>query len=206
MDPAKHQHDLGEQRAVIRRQRWAIAGLMAALLLAMMIALSLVGRERTIVTPPSIDKSFWVTKDRVSASYLIQMGEYVAGLVLNVHPQNIEWKRELLLTLVTPEAAGGLKTRQQLEADRLRKMNAMTVFYPAQYFPSEETQSIVLKGQLITLINGQPVEKGGEGKAYIVAFEHSGGRIQPKTFKEIAYDHAAQNQSLLLAERSTALH
>lgn len=206
MDADKHKQSLEELRGAIRRQRWSITGLTGALLLALIAVLSLIGRERTIVIPPAIDKSFWVSKDRVSTSYLIEMGEFVAGLILNVHAQNIEWKRELLLAYVAPEAAGALKTRQELEAERLRKMNALTVFMPGQYFPSEETASVVIKGQLLTLINGMPVEKGGEGKAYIAGFGYSGGRIQLKTFKEIPYDNAAHNQAVLLADGSARLN
>ena len=54
---------------------------------------NMVGRERIVLTPPAIDKSFWVAKDKVSASYLEQMGSFIAYLTLDVSPSSVEWKK-----------------------------------------------------------------------------------------------------------------
>lgn len=54
--------------------------------------------------------------------------------------------------------------------------------------PAEDTQSVVVRGRLRTLVNG--LETANDLKAYVVEFSYGGGRIHLKTFKEIP--HAAR--------------
>ena len=48
----------------------------------------------------------------------------------------------MLLGYVEPDQHGELKTRQELEAERLKRINASTFFMPQQLVPSEEDQSV----------------------------------------------------------------
>lgn len=173
-------------RALQARNRGlaTMAGVLSFALLAAMIAiLNILGTERTIVVPPTINKSFWVTGSSVSAEYLEQMGSFIAWLILDVSPSSIEWKKEALLPYVTPKEHEALKNRQDIEAERIKRLNANTYFLPSQLVPSESDQSVVIRGRLRTQVNGQ--ETSTEPKAYLVKFEYTGGRIQLQTFKEI---------------------
>jgi conjugal transfer pilus assembly protein TraE len=144
---------------------------------------NMVGRERIVLTPPAIEKSFWVAKDRVSASYLEQMGGFMAYLTLDVSPSSIEWKKAMLLQYVAPDLYGALQTRQDLEADRLKRLNATTQFSVAQLVPDEDTLSVHLKGRLATFING--TRTSDVEKEYVVDFDYTGSRIQLKHFEEL---------------------
>ncbi|MDY7574437.1 type IV conjugative transfer system protein TraE [Actimicrobium sp. CCI2.3] len=177
--------------------------MLALCIVSALLFLRLAGNEKIIVVPPTIDKTFWVGKDRVSASYLEQMGAYTASLILDVTANNIDWKRDVLLQYVTPETTSALRTRQDIEADRLKKINAATFFAVQQFFTSEDTLSVVIKGRLVTIINGSRVETDGEGRAYLVAFQYSGNRIQLHTFKEIPYENPGTNHAALLADRGS---
>ncbi|MFX8466458.1 TraE/TraK family type IV conjugative transfer system protein, partial [Acinetobacter baumannii] len=86
--------------------------------------------------------------------YLEQMGAFIAWLVLDVTPASIDWKKDILLGYVEPDQHGELKTRQELEAARLKRINASTFFMPQQLVPSEDTQTVVVRGRLRTLVNG----------------------------------------------------
>lgn len=183
MNNDKHGNDIKEMRKRIRGLGMTVAGLVFGHLIALVIILSLLGTERTIVVPPSIDKTFWVTKDRVSKEYLEQMGAFVAWLILDVAPASIDWKKDILLNYVTPDQHGAMKTRQELEAERLKKMNASTFFLPQQLVPNEEAQSVTVVGRLRTQVNGQ--DTYADTKVYLVEFKHTGGRVHLKTFKEI---------------------
>ncbi|MDE2297533.1 MAG: type IV conjugative transfer system protein TraE, partial [Burkholderiales bacterium] len=108
-------------------------------------------------------------------------------LVLDVTPASIDWKKDILLGYVEPDQHGELKTRQELEAARLKRINASTFFMPQQLVPSEDTQTVVVRGRLRTLVNG--LETANDAKAYEVGFAYSGGRMHLKTFKEVT--HAA---------------
>jgi len=183
MDYAKLNSDLKEMRRRNRGLGLTVGGLVAALLTCLVIILNLIGTERTIVVPPSIDKTFWVTKDRVSREYLEQMGSFVAWLILDVTPASIDWKKDILLNYVAPDRYGAMKSRQEIEAERLKRINASTFFLPQQLVANEDNQTVVIRGRLRTQVNGQ--DTATETKAYLAEFQYVGGRMHLKAFKEI---------------------
>ena len=66
MDFTKLDNDLKEMRKRNRGLALAVGGLTTAVIICLVNVLNLIGKERTIVVPPSIDKTFWVTKDHAS--------------------------------------------------------------------------------------------------------------------------------------------
>lgn len=193
MNNERHSNDLKELKSRNRRLGLAVAGLVLGQILSSATIISILGSERTIVTPPAINKSFWVTKERVSSEYLEQMGAFVGWLILDVSPASIDWKKDTLLSYVSPDQHGALKTKQELEAERMKKMNASTYFLPSQLIPSEDKQNVVLIGKLRTLVNGQ--ETANEQKSYLVEFAHTGGRVHLNAFKEIPYGPQTPSQA-----------
>jgi conjugal transfer pilus assembly protein TraE len=183
MNPNTLMQDLKQMRSTVRLQGAALALLGACLLSSLVLMFNMVGRDRVVVTPPAIDKTFWVAKDRVSSSYLEQMGSFIAYLTLDVSPQSIDWKKTMLLQYVSPDVYGALQTRQEVEADRLRRLNATTQFSVAQLVPNEEAMNVTLKGRLATFING--ARTSDIDKEYVAEFEFKGNRVQIRNFKEM---------------------
>ena len=197
MNPNTLMQDLKLMRSTVRFQGAALALMGACLLSSLVLMFNMVGRDRVIVTPPSIDKTFWVSKDRVSSSYLEQMGSFIAYLTLDVSPQSIDWKKTMLLQYVSPDVYGALQTRQDLEADRLRRLNATTQFSVAQLMPNEEAMNVTLKGRLATFING--ARTSDIDKEYVAEFEFKGNRVQIRNFKEIGDGESATKVSAATA-------
>ena len=193
MNPNTLMQDLKLMRSTVRLQGAALALMGTCLLSSLVLMFNMVGRDRVIVTPPSIDKTFWVSKDRVSSSYLEQMGSFIAYLTLDVSPQSIDWKKTMLLQYVSPDVYGALQTRQDLEADRLRRLNATTQFSVAQLLPNEEAMNVTLKGRLATFING--ARTSDIDKEYVAEFEFKGNRVQIRNFKEIGNGESATKVS-----------
>ena len=193
MNPNTLMQDLKLMRSTVRLQGAALALMGVCLLSSLVLMFNMVGRDRVIVTPPSIDKTFWVSKDRVSSSYLEQMGSFIAYLTLDVSPQSIDWKKTMLLQYVSPDVYGALQTRQDLEADRLRRLNATTQFSVAQLLPNEEAMNVTLKGRLATFING--ARTSDIDKEYVAEFEFKGNRVQIRNFKEIGNGESATKAS-----------
>jgi conjugal transfer pilus assembly protein TraE len=181
MDFERLNGDIKEMRRRNRGLGLAVGVLAAGQILALVVILNLLGTVRTVVVPPSINKTFWVTRDKASSEYLEQMGSFIAWLVLDVTPASIDWKKDILLGYVEPEQYGPLKTRQEVEAERLKRINAATVFMPQQLVPSEEGQSVVIRGRLRTLVNG--FETANDLKAYRVEFSYAGGAHAPEEFQ-----------------------
>jgi conjugal transfer pilus assembly protein TraE len=183
MDFERLNGDIKEMRRRNRGLGLAVCAMALGQILAMAIVLNLLGTVRTVVVPPSINKSFWVTRDKASHEYLEQMASFLAWLVLDVTPASIDWKKDMLLSYVEPEQYGVLKSRQEVEASRLKRINAITAFAPQQLVPSEDSQSVVVRGRLRTLVNG--FETANEAKTYLLEFSYAGARTHLKSFKEI---------------------
>lgn len=186
MDKDKYQEDLKGLRKMLRSQRLAMGGLIGSLLIALLIIYEILGAQRVIVTPPQVSQPFWVSGKYVDTSYLEQMGGYVAWLVLDVTPGTINWKKDALLSFVAPDEYGRLKIKQEVEAERLKKLNASTYFLLQQLEPDQSKQEVILTGRLRTYINGQ--ETSVEPKKYRAEFSYQGGRTHLKTFDEVKND------------------
>jgi conjugal transfer pilus assembly protein TraE len=184
MDFAKLNIDLKEMRQRNRGLALAGGGLIVALLTSLVIIANLIGTERTIVVPPTIEKTFWVTKDRVSKEYLEQMASFIAWLILDVTPATIDWKKDILLNYVAPEQHGTMKSRQEVEAERLKRINASTFFLPQQLVANDQDQTVAVRGRLRTQVNGQ--DTATDTKAYRAEFQYVGGRVHLTAFKEIS--------------------
>jgi conjugal transfer pilus assembly protein TraE len=191
MNHETHQNDLRFLRRANRTLGVALAVMGVGVLFLVFTVLSLVGSERTIVVPPNIEKTFWVSKDKVSGEYLEQMAGFMTWLVLDVSPSTIDWKRNVLLTYVAPDDFASLKTQMDLEAERLRSNNATTAFQIQQFTANEKQQSVVATGRLRRQING--VDVGDPVvRSYLIQFKHSGGRVHLSAFKEIPYGQNGQ--------------
>jgi conjugal transfer pilus assembly protein TraE len=97
MDFDRHQNDLRTQRRANRTLGAIVAMLSLSQLLSLAVIVAIVGSERTVIVPPSIDRTFWITRDKASREYLEQMAGYVSWLMLDVSPSTVDWKRNVLL-------------------------------------------------------------------------------------------------------------
>jgi conjugal transfer pilus assembly protein TraE len=185
MDFQRHSGDLQSLRHRNIRLSLAVALLSGSHVIALVVILNLLGAVRTVVVPPEIHKTFWVSASHASPQYLEQMASFIAWLVLDVSPGSIDWKKDTLLGYVTPEQHGAFKTRQELESDRLKRINASTAFAPQQLQVNEQAQSVIVRGRLRTFVNG--LETTTELRAYQVEFGYASARLHLKTFKEISY-------------------
>ena len=185
MDFERLSGDLKDLRRRNKGLGLAVGALAAGQVIALAVILALLGTVRTVVVPPTLHKTFWVDGARASSEYLEQMGSFVAWLVLDVTPSTIDWKKDMLLGYVDPAQYGALKTRQEVEAERLKRINAATAFAPQQLVASEDAQSLVVRGRLRTLVNGH--ETGNDLKAYRIEFSHAGARMHLVGFQEVPY-------------------
>ena len=191
MDFERHQQDLRAQRKSNRMLGAIVALLSACQLLSLAVIVSIVGSERTVIVPPAIDKTFWVTRTQASREYLEQMAGYVAWLMLDVSPSTIDWKRNVLLNWVPPAEHAAMKTRMDLEAERLRSNNASTSFLIQQFTADEKEQTVLVTGRLRRQINGTDVGEP-ETRSYLARFQYAGGRMHIQTFKEVAHAQGGQ--------------
>ena len=173
-----------------------VSSMLSTLVLALLLA-SLAGRERVVVVPPTVQKTFWVEAERASPEYLEQMAYFLAQLVLNVTPQSAEAQSRILLNYAAPSAYGELRTAMAANAERVKRDGSSTVFSPQDLIVDEARQRVGLRGLLTTFISDRRVSEVSKG--YAIELQYAGGRIFLKTFRE-----TTPNDPLELQTRSGA--
>ncbi|HEY4832933.1 MAG TPA: TraE/TraK family type IV conjugative transfer system protein, partial [Waddliaceae bacterium] len=87
-------------------------------------------RERVIITPPVVEKEFWVDADKVSPTYLEQYGCFLGQLLLSKSAQSALMQRTVLLRHADPSFAETLKQKLFEEEQVLQKQSASYTFFP----------------------------------------------------------------------------
>ncbi len=193
-------------RASARRATALLAVLLAASMLVTLLlavhTLRQAGRERVVLVPPALHKTFWVEAERASPEYLEQMGYFLAQLTLNVTPQSVEHQSRLLLQYAAPASWGELRTAMAANADRIKRDGASTVFSPQDLQVDEATQRLGLRGLLTTFISDRRVSEVSKG--YAIELQQTNGRIFLKTFRETNPNDPLETQSRSSANTATA--
>ncbi|MEW6677247.1 MAG: type IV conjugative transfer system protein TraE [Pseudomonadota bacterium] len=174
---------------LIRQNRFlwlTLGGIVTALVLALLVAWAGMGATRTVVTPPKIEKSFWITDNTASGEYIDQMAQWISYLTLDVTPDNVQYKSDLLLKLAHPDYHGALQQKLRVNAEKIRRDNAATSFDIRTVRAAPDALAAVLTGQLKVLINGTPVKN--EIRHYLARFDLDGGKAQLIQFKQVKND------------------
>jgi conjugal transfer pilus assembly protein TraE len=166
------------------------ATLLAALLVASMatnlalaaLALATSGRERVVLVPPAVHKTFWVESDRVSAEYLEQMAYFLLQLTLNVTPHSVVHQSQTLLRYADPGTWGELRTTLATSAERIRRDGASTVFAARDIVVDAKNLRVGIRGTLTTFISDRRVSEVARG--YAVELGYAQGRLTLKALRE----------------------
>ena len=140
-------------------------------------------KERIVVTPPVIEREFWVSADRVSDSYLEQMSEYLIGLILNVTPSNFGVRSEHLLACVEPANYGIIKEKLIREQQEIERRGLSTVFHITAFRTNATELEVEVKGILKSWIGS--AEADSKEQAYKISYSYNSGRLKITDFREL---------------------
>jgi len=87
--------------------------------------------QRVIVLPPKVTKEFWVTGNKISKSYLEQMGQFVAFYLFNVSPNTAKTSIENILAYVEPQFYSKVKALLYEQVNYITQNDISRVFYPS---------------------------------------------------------------------------
>ena len=180
MTPDSHKDELARARAAVIHHRFATTILCLSLLLSIILNFRLFDSARTIVTPPVIDRAFWVSGNKVSAEYLELMGPFVAQMILDISTQSAAYKRDMLLRFVLPSASTELRIRMDKEAARLGTNGATTAFRIARVTANADSLSVRMDGTLSTYINGKTYDAD---TSYVAQFKYDSGTLWLDSFE-----------------------
>ncbi len=137
---------------------------------------------RTILTPPEINKTFWVDGRAIGPEYLEQMGHWVVSQFATVSPASVDYQSGNILKYVHPSVHGELAIRFKMASNRLKAENMSKIFLPREVRISEKGQMVAFIGSLQTWIADK--RASDEMKAYLVAFDYDGSKVTIKELRE----------------------
>lgn len=141
------------------------------------------GYERTIVIPPSISKSFWVSANEVSPEYLSEMAIFFVNLRFSMAPDNTTMQREMILHYVEPNSYRSIKATLLSEAEHLNKEHITTSFYLVDVKVNDKKLMARVIGDLHSMVGESPVSP--QRVIYQINFGYHAGRLLVKSFEEV---------------------
>ena len=184
--------DLGSARRATTFLLVLLVGSTLVNLILATFAVRVFGRERIVVVPPTVHRTFWVEADRVSPEYLEEMGYFLMQLILNVTPQSVDHQAKVLLQYAAPAAFGELRTALLAAAERLKRDGAATVFSAQDVIVDERALKVGIRGQLTTFVSDRRVSDLAKG--YAIEFQYSAGRLFLKAFRETSPNDPLETQ------------
>lgn len=162
--------------------RLVVGGLLVLCIVEGMLISRTLGMEKTIITPPTIEKSFWVSADGVSKSYLEQMAYWYAGLALTTTRTTGEYQKKLFLQHASPEKAGQLAAEMTARLKFNEENSASTMFTAQSLNADEKLMRVAVFGDLETFVQDKRISI--KHVIYVVAFKNINGRIFVDELKE----------------------
>lgn len=172
----------------LHAQRNALLALCGGMLLTNIIlgASLFLKKERVIITPPDLKRSYWVEGNKFSPSYLEAWCLHFAHLMLDVTASSINYQGATLLRYVIPEAHGSM-TRQLLQEEkRLKKEQLSIHFHPIEISLNPDSLSAEITGDLISYIADKKVDQHRD--TYVIKLQNRGGELMIEAFTLLKTD------------------
>jgi conjugal transfer pilus assembly protein TraE len=162
--------------------RMVVGVLLFALIVEGFVLMKAISMEKTVIVPPTINKSFWVSGSDVSKDYLEQMAYWYAGLVLNVTPTTGEYQKQMFLHYATPADTGRLAAEVSQRLEFVAKNSASTLFSAQTLSTDEKLMKVAIAGYLDTFVGDKRI--GVKHAIFVVGFKYLNGRLYVSEFKE----------------------
>lgn len=166
------------------KQRNIFLAFSILLLITNLISSSLlfIKNERVILMPPELSASIWIEHDRVSSSYLEEMGMYFTHLMLDKTPASAHGNNTVLLRYIEPSYFSSFKKQLMEDDDRLIKNTLSTRFVPEKINSNPNSKMVKITGQVQGYVGSKLISE--KEHTYILSMEIIRGRIFLKTFKD----------------------
>jgi conjugal transfer pilus assembly protein TraE len=143
----------------------------------------MVGRERIVMVPPEIQKSFWITSGTVSPEYLSEMALFFTSLSFNVSPGSATMQHAILLRYVDPTYYEILKRKLVDVEERIKKEHITTSFYPGEVKVDTKHFIVQVSGDLQYTIGD--VQLPLEHVTYQYGFSYKQAQLKITSFPEV---------------------
>jgi conjugal transfer pilus assembly protein TraE len=152
--------------------------LLGSVVTNLLLAVGVLTADRThreTLVPPMIHQTFWVENDRVSGTYLEEMGLFILTNALDVTPASAEFQARQILKYADPKSYGVLEKDLLANAVRMKEGNVSTFFAVNSRTLDEPNQTIAFTGTLSTILGDKTVSS--EPKAYSIKFGMKSAKV-----------------------------
>jgi conjugal transfer pilus assembly protein TraE len=167
-------------RNLFLRLAFAELGIIGLLILGILYAFT---HQRIVITPPVVERSFWVGHSDVSAEYLAEMTNFFIGLRFNLSPANAVTQRDILLRYTDPRYHQTMKTLLVKEGDKISKDHISLSFYPVDIKVNPQTLTARVTGDLASTVGNTALPTAR--LTYQIHYNYRDGRLLVQSFEEI---------------------
>lgn len=147
------------------------------------MAISNKSTHRETLTPPAINKTFWVDGDTVAPEYLEQMGKFLLDLAVNNTPLNCEMNRSAILKYTGSGSYGPISSQTAANCKIIDKSRLSHFFSVSNVMIKTSEKSVVFTGSLTRWMNDKRMPD--KAAAYRLKLGYSGGRIYLQEIVEV---------------------
>jgi conjugal transfer pilus assembly protein TraE len=115
--------------------------------------------ERVIISPPEIQREFWVESNRASPEYLEQMGVFFSILGGNLSPSNAAYNVKFLSNYIPPDVYSDVRSELSAQARYITKNNITQAFFPVSVKVVEGDGRVFVEGDVIRNIGTARISK-----------------------------------------------
>lgn len=159
------------------------AGSILCNVLLILYLFTLLGSEKTILVPPEINKTIWVSSNNVSPEYLSEMAVFFTSMRLNMTPSNAAFQRDLLLRYVRPQNYSIIASQLQKEEERIKSGHITLSFFPTDVTVDSKQKIVRVSGESQSMVG---IESSQKCRAiYQLSFIYENGRLLIQSFEEV---------------------
>jgi len=155
-------------------------------LLQILVIFFLIGREKIILIPPNVEKTFWVSSQNVSPQYLSEMTTFFASMRLNITAGNAAIQRDIILRYTDPTYYSALKSELVKESDRVIDQHISMAFFPVNVKVDSKHFKSIIEGDIKSFVGETSLPT--KRVRYLVTYRYDEGRLLVKSFEEIKHD------------------
>ncbi len=193
MTPGKAGNERDHLKNKLRWHRLVTPVAMAVTMMAISLCAWMVAHQRTFISPPVVQKAYWIASQEASKEYIEDMADYILTSLHTVTPANAEYRIQRVLKLVHPDHYGAISAKLHADIDRLKREGIATVWEPNSVGIADNALCAKWTGNLRRWVGEKPLET--LNKTFLVEFDiDRQGTLYVKTADEFTADLAAHSQ------------
>ena len=176
----EHAYSLAKLKTIVRQRNWGLSIAGTMLLANLLLSVSYITKQREVIMVPGIVQEYRIIGNKVSSSYLEEMSHMFLSSLLDLTPENVAYKKELVLKYTL---AGSVQTINKYfaEAQAQHEQFKFSTYFSVKHleiFP--EKMEVIASGILSSRFGRQ----GGEEKEaeYLLKYQMKGGVLRLKSF------------------------